>query len=288
MNSCRRSPSRRPVVVPYRSGNWPTSASRRHPPSIEHENFRRRTFVVSANVRGRDVASSCRRPKSGSPRRCRCPPGIRSPGRRLRKPALRQPEARPHHAGGAGTDRDAALHEFQIAPAGRSVFFAVPVAASGGVAALALRHAVLDRRRRRLRGGSSESPCSTGSSGSPAPEHARRGGLSAREAAVVTADVRIRPVLMTALVASLRVSADGHGDVLRGGNPAAFGDRRDRGYRDLDAAHRLRRRHPRSIRGSPRRPPAPLNHDAPRIPSPDPRHVPRQGRGPRRRGRSCG
>jgi cobalt-zinc-cadmium resistance protein CzcA len=34
-------------------------------------------------------------------------------------------------------------------------------------------------------------------------EHARQGGLSAREAAVATADVRIRPVLMTALVASL-------------------------------------------------------------------------------------
>jgi cobalt-zinc-cadmium resistance protein CzcA len=34
-------------------------------------------------------------------------------------------------------------------------------------------------------------------------EHARQGGLSACEAALVTADVRIRPVLMTAFVASL-------------------------------------------------------------------------------------
>jgi len=34
-------------------------------------------------------------------------------------------------------------------------------------------------------------------------EHARDGGLDAREAALATADVRIRPVLMTALVASL-------------------------------------------------------------------------------------
>jgi cobalt-zinc-cadmium resistance protein CzcA len=34
-------------------------------------------------------------------------------------------------------------------------------------------------------------------------EHAREGGLGPREAALVTAEVRIRPVLMTALVASL-------------------------------------------------------------------------------------
>jgi len=34
-------------------------------------------------------------------------------------------------------------------------------------------------------------------------EHARQGGLSPREAAIATADVRIRPVLMTALVAGL-------------------------------------------------------------------------------------
>jgi len=34
-------------------------------------------------------------------------------------------------------------------------------------------------------------------------EHARQEGLAPREAAIVTAGVRIRPVLMTALVASL-------------------------------------------------------------------------------------
>jgi len=34
-------------------------------------------------------------------------------------------------------------------------------------------------------------------------EHARQGGLAPREAAIATAEVRIRPVLMTALVASL-------------------------------------------------------------------------------------
>jgi cobalt-zinc-cadmium resistance protein CzcA len=82
------------------------------------------------------------------------------------------------------------------------IFFAVPVAASGGIAALAVRGmpfsiaagvgfvalfgvAVLN-----------------GLVWVAGAEHARQGGLSPREAAIVTADVRIRPVLMTALVAS--------------------------------------------------------------------------------------
>jgi cobalt-zinc-cadmium resistance protein CzcA len=83
------------------------------------------------------------------------------------------------------------------------IFFAVPVAASGGIAALAIRGmpfsiaagvgfvalfgvAVLN-----------------GLVWVAGAEHARQGGLSARDAAIATAEVRIRPVLMTALVASL-------------------------------------------------------------------------------------
>jgi cobalt-zinc-cadmium resistance protein CzcA len=83
------------------------------------------------------------------------------------------------------------------------IFVAVPVAASGGVAALALRGmpfsiaagvgfvalfgvAVLN-----------------GLVWVAGAEHARQEGLAPREAAIVTAGVRIRPVLMTALVASL-------------------------------------------------------------------------------------
>ena len=83
------------------------------------------------------------------------------------------------------------------------IFFAVPVAASGGIAALALRGmpfsiaagvgfvalfgvAVLN-----------------GLVWVAGAEHVRQGGLAPREAAITTAEVRIRPVLMTALVASL-------------------------------------------------------------------------------------
>ena len=84
-----------------------------------------------------------------------------------------------------------------------SIFCAVPVAASGGVAALALRGmpfsiaagvgfvalfgvAVLN-----------------GLVWVSGAEHARQEGMSPREASLLTAEVRIRPVLMTALVASL-------------------------------------------------------------------------------------
>jgi len=83
------------------------------------------------------------------------------------------------------------------------IFFAVPVAASGGIVALALRGmpfsiaagvgfvalfgvAVLN-----------------GLVWVAGAEHARQGGLAPREAAITTAEVRIRPVLMTAMVASL-------------------------------------------------------------------------------------
>ena len=82
------------------------------------------------------------------------------------------------------------------------IFCAVPVAASGGVAALALRGmpfsiaagvgfvalfgvAVLN-----------------GLVLVSGAEHARQEGMSPREASLLTAEVRIRPVLMTALVAS--------------------------------------------------------------------------------------
>ena len=82
------------------------------------------------------------------------------------------------------------------------IFFAVPVAASGGVIALAVRGmpfsvaagvgfvalfgvAVLN-----------------GLVWVAGAEHSRQGGLAVREAAILAAQNRIRPVLMTALVAS--------------------------------------------------------------------------------------
>ena len=173
------------------------------PPSIEHENSRRRTFV-SANVRGRDVASFVQEAQARIATEVQLPPGyaldwggdfenLLSASRRL---ALITPLV-------LGLIAMLLYASFKSLRLATLIFVAVPVAASGGVAALALRGmpfsiaagvgfvalfgvAVLN-----------------GLVWVAGAEHARESGLAPREAALATADVRIRPVLMTALVAAL-------------------------------------------------------------------------------------
>ncbi|MBU6309317.1 MAG: CusA/CzcA family heavy metal efflux RND transporter [Planctomycetes bacterium] len=173
------------------------------PPSIEHENSRRRTFV-SANVRGRDVASFVAEAQRRIAAEVKLPSGytlewggdfenLLSASRRL---LLITPVV-------LGLIALLLYTSFKSLRLAALIFCAVPVAASGGIAALALR----------------EMPFSiaagvgfvalfgvavlNGLVWVAGAEHAREGGLAAREAAIVTAEVRIRPVLMTALVASL-------------------------------------------------------------------------------------
>jgi cobalt-zinc-cadmium resistance protein CzcA len=173
------------------------------PPSIEHENSRRRTFV-SANVRGRDVASFVAEAQRRIAADVSLPAGytiewggdfenLLSASRRL---LLITPVV-------LGLIALLLYTSFKSLRLATLIFCAVPVAASGGIAALALRGmpfsiaagvgfvalfgvAVLN-----------------GLVWVAGAEHAREGGLGPREAALVTAEVRIRPVLMTALVASL-------------------------------------------------------------------------------------
>ena len=172
------------------------------PPSIEHENSRRRTFV-SANVRGRDVASFVAEAQRRITAEVQLPAGysiewggdfenLLSASRRL---LLITPVV-------LGLIALLLYTSFKSLRLATLIFCAVPVAASGGIAALALRGmpfsiaagvgfvalfgvAVLN-----------------GLVWVAGAEHARDGGLPPREAALVTAEVRIRPVLMTALVAS--------------------------------------------------------------------------------------
>ena len=173
------------------------------PPSIEHENSRRRTFV-SANVRGRDVASFVVEAQRRIAAQVKLPTGysidwggdfenLLSASRRL---LLITPVV-------LGLIAMLLYTSFKSLRLASLIFFAVPVAASGGIAALAFRGmpfsiaagvgfvalfgvAVLN-----------------GLVWVAGAEHAREGGLAPREASLVTAEVRIRPVLMTALVASL-------------------------------------------------------------------------------------
>ncbi len=173
------------------------------PPSIEHESSRRRTFV-SANVRGRDVASFVGDAQRRIAEQVKLPTGYTigwgGDFENLLSASRRLLLITPAVLGLIALLLYTSFGSFRLAAL---IFCAVPVAASGGIAALALRGmpfsiaagvgfvalfgvAVLN-----------------GLVWVSGAEHARQGGLSAREAAVATADVRIRPVLMTALVASL-------------------------------------------------------------------------------------
>ena len=173
------------------------------PPTIEHEGNRRRTFI-SANVRGRDVASFVVEAQRTVAEQVTLDPGyelrwggdfenLQSASRRLAiiTPIVLIVIMLLLHTS-LGSLRLAFL-----------IFLAVPMAASGGVIALALR----------------EMPFSisagvgfialfgvavlNGLVWVSAAENLRESGRPLREVSQETALVRLRPVLMTALVASL-------------------------------------------------------------------------------------
>jgi len=173
------------------------------PPGVEHDSNRRRTFV-SANVRDRDVASFVHEAREAIAREVPLPPGyeirwggdfenLQSASRRLLfiTPVVLLLIFLLLHT------------TFQSGRLALLIFLAVPMAASGGIFALALRGmpfsisagvgfialfgvAVLN-----------------GLVWVSAAEHQRATGGSLREVAQLTAMSRLRPVLMTALVASL-------------------------------------------------------------------------------------
>jgi cobalt-zinc-cadmium resistance protein CzcA len=173
------------------------------PPTIEHESNRRRTFI-SANVRGRDVATFVNEAQQAVTDKVELPAGyeirwggdfenLQSASRRLLiiTPIVLVIILILLHTS-LGSSRLALL-----------IFLAVPMAASGGVFALWLRDlpfsisagvgfialfgvAVLN-----------------GLVWVSAAEHLRHTGMELLEVSHETALVRLRPVLMTALVASL-------------------------------------------------------------------------------------
>jgi len=196
-------PVGKPGAQPVLLGELADITTEETPPSIEHEATRRRTFV-QANVRNRDVASFVREAQAAVAEQVKLPPGY----------SLRW--------GGDFEHLQTAVHRLSIITplallliflllfsslqSGRLallIFMAVPIAASGGIAALAVRGmpfsvsagigfialfgvAVLN-----------------GLVWVSAAENLRGEGLTSNEAAEEAAMVRIRPVLLTALVASL-------------------------------------------------------------------------------------
>ncbi|OYW24362.1 MAG: CusA/CzcA family heavy metal efflux RND transporter, partial [Planctomycetales bacterium 12-60-4] len=177
--------------------------SEESPPSIEHEATQRRTFI-QANVRGRDVASFVQEAKERISLEAPLPTGyeIRWGGdfENLQSASLRLALLTPIVLLLIFLLLHTTFHSTRLA---MLIFLAVPFAASGGVMALALRGmpfsisagvgfialfgvAVLN-----------------GLVWVSHAEHLRNQGLDPRQAAEETAVVRLRPVLMTALVASL-------------------------------------------------------------------------------------
>ncbi len=173
------------------------------PPSIEHEANRRRTFI-SANVRGRDVASFVADAKRIIAERVDIPTGyeIRWGGdfENLQSASKRLMLITPIVLIIIIMLLHASLGSMRLA---MLIFLAVPMAASGGILALYLRSmpfsisagvgfialfgvAVLN-----------------GLVWVSAAEHLRHTGRDVIEVSHETALVRLRPVLMTALVASL-------------------------------------------------------------------------------------
>ena len=173
------------------------------PPAVDHEQIRRRTFI-SANVRGRDVASFVSEAQQKIAENVPIPTGyeLRFGGdfENLRSAALRLAIITPVVLMIIFLLLHSTFHSAQLA---LLIFLAVPMAASGGVYALALRGmpfsisagvgfialfgvAVLN-----------------GLVWVSAAEHLRRTGTTAEQATHEAAEGRLRPVLMTAMVAAL-------------------------------------------------------------------------------------
>lgn len=180
-----------------------TIAVEETPPSVEHDSNRRRTFVA-ANVRGRDVASFVAECRDVVARKVSLPPGyeLRWGGdfENLLSASRRLSLITPLVLLLIFLLLYTTFGSFRLA---LLIFLAVPMAASGGVFALALRDlpfsisagvgfialfgvAVLN-----------------GLVWVSAAESARRQGGDIVEACRTTALARLRPILMTALVASL-------------------------------------------------------------------------------------
>lgn len=184
------------------------------PPSIEHESNRRRTFV-SANVRGRDVASFVEE------------------AQRVIEAEVSMPAGYEIKWGGDFENLQSAssrlmiitpivlliifilLHStFRSASLAILIFLAVPLAASGGIFALALREMPFSISAGIGFIALSGVAVLNGLVWVSAAENLRATGASMAEVCSQTASMRLRPILMTALVASFGFipMALSHGD----------------------------------------------------------------------------
>jgi cobalt-zinc-cadmium resistance protein CzcA len=172
------------------------------PPSIDHEASQRRTFV-QCNVRGRDVASFVREAQAAVRQKVKRPPGYRiewgGDFQNLQSASQRLAIITPIVLLIIFLLLYSSLKSARLATL---IFLAVPMSASGGIFALWLRGMPFSISAGvgfiALFGVS----VLNGLVWVSGAEHLREAGQAPRDAARETAEHRLRPVLMTALVAS--------------------------------------------------------------------------------------
>lgn len=173
------------------------------PPEIQHEETRRRTFV-SVNVRGRDVAGFVHEAQAAVRDRVKLPAGYRirwgGDFENLQTASLRLTLLTPLVLLMIFLLLYSTFKSTRLA---LLIFVAVPVAASGGILTLALRGMPFSISA----GVGFIALCGVavlnGLVWVSAAENLRNAGVETHDAASETAVARLRPVLMTALVASL-------------------------------------------------------------------------------------
>jgi cobalt-zinc-cadmium resistance protein CzcA len=172
------------------------------PPAIDHEDSQRRTFV-QCNVRGRDVASFVREAQAAIDKRVHLPPGYRihwgGDFENLQSASRRLAIITPIVLLVIFLLLHTSLKSFWLA---LLIFLAVPMAASGGIFALSLREMHFSISAGVGFIALSGVAVLNGLVWVSAAEHLREEGKPTHEAARETAEHRLRPVLMTALVAS--------------------------------------------------------------------------------------
>ncbi|MBW8884210.1 MAG: efflux RND transporter permease subunit, partial [Planctomycetia bacterium] len=172
------------------------------PPSIEHEASRRRTYV-QCNVQDRDVASFVREAQATIGDRVHLPPNytIEWGGdfENLQSASLRLLIITPIVLLVIFLLLHTSLKSFWLA---LLIFLAVPMAASGGIFALWLREMHFSISAGVGFIALSGVAVLNGLVWVSAAEHLREEGMPTSDAARETAEHRLRPVLMTALVAS--------------------------------------------------------------------------------------
>ncbi len=202
MDRLNRVPVRQIEGQPITLGLLADLSLQESPPGIEHEAGRRRTFIA-ANVRGRDVASFVQEARQRVADDVELPPGYvlewGGDFESLQSASLRLALITPIVLLLIWILLYSTLNSMRLAAL---IFLAVPMAASGGVLALAVRGMPFS-----ISAGVGfialfGVAVFNGLVWVSAAERSRLEGMTARESALDTARHRLRPVLMTAMVAS--------------------------------------------------------------------------------------